>query len=352
MQIGGKPIGTAEPPYFIAEAGVNHNGDCDLAEDLIDTAVKAGADAVKFQTFSAERLVSENTPTARYQQALTGIGDQRKILRQYELGLAEHRRLQAYCKQQDITFLSTPFDPQSADMLVDIGVPAIKLGSGELDNKPLLAQVADYGLPLIISTGMGTIEEVHSAHKTIKDVDSTVEIAFLHCTTSYPCDISDVHLRAMKRMDSELSTLVGYSDHTTLPEMPALAVAAGASIVEKHFTMDRSLPGPDHKASLEPDELQRAVSLVEMAASALGSDEKTPTATERELKDKTRKGLHAATDIPAGAQIQDEHVDVLRPATGLTPRRYDEVVGARAVTDIKSGEPITAIDVDSIKGDN
>jgi len=349
MNIGGKSIGGTESPYFIAEAGVNHNGERELAEDLVDTAAAAGADAVKFQTFSADRLVSEDAPTAAYQEEQTGIESQREILRQYELDRAEHRHLQSYCSEQGITVLSTPFDPRSADMLVDLGVPAIKLGSGELDNEPLLEHVAAYDLPLIVSTGMGTMAEVHTAHDIINSVDPTADVAFLHCTTSYPCERSDVNLRAMKRMGEELPVPVGYSDHTTLPETPALAVAAGASIVEKHFTMDRALPGPDHQASLEPEELHRAVSLVESAATMLGSGEKKPTDTERELIGKSRKGLHAATDIPAGIEIREEHVDVLRPATGLSPRQYNEVVEARSAADIIADEPITAADVEGIE---
>jgi len=345
MEIDGTAV---EEPYFIAEAGVNHNGELALAESLIDAAAAAGADAVKFQTFSADRLVTDDTPTADYQQEQTGVESQREILEQYELDRVAHERLQTYCREQGIPFLSTPFDPESADMLVELGVPALKLGSGELDNEPLLEHVAAYDLPLIVSTGMGTMAEVHAAHEAIRSVDPTTDVAFLHCTTSYPCKISEVNLRAMQRMDEELTVPVGYSDHTTLPETPALAVTAGATIVEKHFTMDRTLPGPDHQASLEPDELERAVSLVETAGVALGRTEKTPTATERDRIDKARKGLHAAVDIPADTEIRAEHVDVLRPAAGLSPRQYDAVVGARTRTSITAGEPITASNIGGI----
>lgn len=347
--IGNNPIGPDEPPFFIAEAGVNHNGDLALAEDLIDAAADAGADAVKFQTFNAERLVSEEAPTAAYQEEQTGIDNQREILQQYELDRADHQRLQSYCNKKDILFLSTPFDPQSVDMLVDLGVPALKLGSGELDNYPLLEHVAEKELPMIVSTGMGTMEEVHAAHERIRSVNPATDVAFLHCTTSYPCDVADVNLRAMQTMADELSVPVGYSDHTTLPETPALAVAAGATIVEKHFTMDRTLPGPDHQASLEPDELRRAVELVKTASTVLGSSEKQPTASEREAMNKTRKGLYAAADIPADTEIRTEQIDILRPATGLLPRQYDAVVGARAQTDIAGGDAITAADVRGVE---
>jgi N-acetylneuraminate synthase/N,N'-diacetyllegionaminate synthase len=348
FSIGDRSVGSGAPPYVIAEAGVNHNGDLNLAEDLIDAAATAGADAVKFQTFSTDRLVSEDAQTAEYQQEQTGADSQREILQQYELDRAAHERLQEYCSEQEITFLSTPFDPESVDLLVELGVPALKLGSGELDNHPLLEHAATKRLPLIVSTGMGTLPEVRAAHEKISAVDPALDVAFLHCTTAYPCDVADVNLRAMQTMDAELPVPVGYSDHTTLPETPSLAVAAGAQIVEKHFTMDRTLPGPDHQASLEPDELARAVELVRTAATALGSAQKEPTAAELENVENARKSLHAAVDIPAETEIRAEHVDVLRPATGLSPRQYDAVVGARATTDIASGEPIRAGNVAGI----
>ena len=349
MEHDGMPIGPDNDPYFIAEAGVNHNGNLDLAEELIDVAASAGADAVKFQTFSAERLVTEHAETADYQKEQTDFETQQEMLQQYELGRGDHVQLMQYSNEQDITFLSTPFDSESADLLNELDLPAIKIGSGDLDNHPLLEHVAAFEKPMIVSTGMGTMEEIHEAYDVITSVDSGAEIVFLHCTSAYPCAISDVHLRAMQTIDDELPTPVGYSDHTTLPETPALAVAAGACAVEKHFTIDRSLSGPDHNASLEPDKLQQAISLVETAAEALGGDEKTPTATENELRNKSRKGLHAATDIPAGTQITEEHIEILRPATGLSPRQYNVVAGARAATDIASGDPITAGDIDAIE---
>jgi N-acetylneuraminate synthase/N,N'-diacetyllegionaminate synthase len=341
----------SEQPYFIAEAGVNHNGDLEIAKELIDAAADAEASAVKFQTFSAERLVSETASTADYQQEQTGIESQREMLRQYELGQSDHKELQSYCESREITFLSTPFDLESVDMLIDIGVPAIKLGSGELDNFPLLEHVAETDIPMIVSTGMGTIDEVKSAYDRIQAVDSSTDVVFLHCTTSYPCTLDNVNLRAMKTMAKELPVPVGYSDHTTLPETPALAVAAGASVVEKHFTIDRSLPGPDHEASLEPDELARAVELVEKASTILGNVEKRPTSAELEIMKKIRKGLHAAVNIDSGTEITADHIDVLRPQTGLSPSRYDELIGSHSATDITSGEPITAADIEGMEGD-
>lgn len=335
-------------PYFIAEAGVNHNGDIELAEKLVDAAAAAGADAVKFQTFSADRLVTDDAPTADYQRKQTSADKQRELLEQYELNRGSHEHLQSYCDERGITFLSTPFDPKSTDLLVDLGVPILKLGSGELDNYPLLEHAAATDLPLVVSTGMGTMAEVRDAYERVRAVDPSTEVIFLHCTTSYPCDVADVNLRAMQTMAEELPVPVGYSDHTTLPETPALATAAGAVVVEKHFTVDRSLPGPDHEASLEPDELTRAVELTETAATALGTPRKQPTDAERDTINKTRKGLYATEAIPADTEIDTRHVDVLRPASGLSPRHYDAVVGARTTSRVAAGEPITATAVDGI----
>ena len=349
MKIGEIDVGSDHPPFFIAEAGVNHNGNLDTAKKLIDIAADAGADAIKFQTFSADRLVTPEASKAEYQTETTGEGSQYDMLKRYELNRESHEILLKYCMKNDIMFLSTPFDSESVDMLVDLGVPAIKLGSGELNNYPLIEYVAKTDLPMIVSTGMGTMNEVKAAYSRIKRVNPSAEVVFLHCTASYPCDLDDVNLRAMQTMAEELTVPVGYSDHTLLPETPALAVTAGATIVEKHFTMDRSLPGPDHEASLEPDELTRAVDLIETAAKVLGSAEKCPTDTEQESMDKSRKGLYAAVDISSDSKIRAEDIDVLRPATGLSPSQYDVVVGAYATTDIATGEPITAADVDSVE---
>jgi Sialic acid synthase len=281
LSIGGQPINPDGPAYFVAEAGVNHNGDLNLAEGLVDAAATAGADAVKLQMFSADRLVTDDAPTADHQQEQTGVESQRDISEQHELNRAAHEYLQSYCNEQEITFLSTPFDPESVDLLVDLGVPAIKLGSGELDNYPLLEHAAATGLPLIVSTGMRPMEEVHAAHERVRAVDPDVDVAFLHCVTAYSCDVADVHLRVMQTMAAELWVPAGYSDHTTLPETPMPAVAAGVAVVGKQFTMDRTVPGPDCAASLEPDELARAVGLIETATTALNTPEKHPTEAER-----------------------------------------------------------------------
>lgn len=345
MEIDGTLIGPAEPPYFIAEAGVNHNGDLDLAERLIDAAADAGADAVKFQTFSADRLVRKDAKKAEYQEGTTDEDGQYGMLQQYELDRAAHERLMAYSAQQDVTFLSTPFDPESADMLADLGLPAIKVGSGELDNHPLLEHIVDLNLPMIVSTGMGTMKEVHEAYEAITAANPDVEMVFLHCTSSYPAAVEDVNLRAMQTMAAELSVPVGYSDHTTLPETPALAVAAGACVLEKHFTIDSTLPGPDHEASLEPDELARCVDLVETAAKALGDSEKRPVDAEMETRTVSRKSLHAARNLESGTTLSEADVKIVRPAEGLSPSKLQTVLGRPLTNPRMEDEPLRKEDL-------
>lgn len=343
MKIGNIAVGPSRPPFFIAEAGVNHNGDVDTAKELIDVAADAGANAVKFQTFSADRLVSPEASKADYQTETTGEGNQYDMLKQYELDRESHEVLLEHSQKSGIMFLSTPFDRKSADMLKDLGVEAIKLGSGELDNIPLIKHVAQFDIPLILSTGMGTLEEVVDAHEAIQSVNPSVDVVFLHCTSSYPCPIDNVHLRAMQTIEDELETLVGYSDHTTLPETPALAVAAGACVLEKHFTLDSTLPGPDHEASLEPDELEQAIELAKVASIVLGTPNKDPTSAEIDNLHQTRKSLHAAVDIPEGTSIKAEHLDIIRPAEGLPPSQYENILGTETNTRLKKGEPITDI---------
>lgn len=342
MRIGDREIGPSHSPFFIAEAGVNHNGKLGTAKELIDVALNAGADAVKFQTFSADRLVTPVAPKAEYQTETTGEGSQYEMLKKYELNRKAHEDLMEYCNERDILFLSTPFDRESADMLRELGVSAIKLGSGELDNIPLIKHVAGFGVPLIVSTGMGTLEEVIEAHEAIRSVDSDIDVVFLHCTSAYPCSIDDVHLRGMQTMKDELGTLIGYSDHTTLPETPALAVAAGGCVLEKHFTLDSSLPGPDHEASLEPEELEQAIELVDIASRILGTPEKKPTSTELNNLQKTRKSLHVADDIPEGTRINAEHLEIIRPAEGISPKYYNEVLGSKVKRTLEKGTPITS----------
>jgi len=329
--------------YFVAEAGVNHNGDLDRARALIDAASDAGADAVKFQTFATDRLVADDTATATYQAEAVGESEsQAEMLDRYELDRADHDHLREYCRETGITFLSTPFDRESADLLDDLGVEAIKIGSGELTNLTLLRHVASLGRPTILSTGMATMDEVEAAYDAIRDANPGVALALLHCTSAYPTDLSDVNLRAMQSMAETFPVPVGYSDHTMSVETPGFAVAAGASIVEKHLTLDRSLPGPDHEASLEPGELDRAVSVARDAATARGSPEKRPVDAERETRALSRKSLHAAKAIEAGERLTRDAITILRPADGLPPSEVDATVGRIAAVDVPESAPITA----------
>jgi N-acetylneuraminate synthase/N,N'-diacetyllegionaminate synthase len=339
MKIGDIDVGPSHPPFFIAEAGVNHNGNLDTAKELIDVAADAGADAVKFQTFSADRLVTPEASKAEYQTEKTGEGSQYDMLKQYELDHESHEVLFEYCKKKNIMFLSTPFDQKSANLLAELGVNAIKLGSGELDNIPLIKHVSQFGISLIVSTGMGTLEEVVEAHEAIQSVNPDIDVVFLHCTSAYPCSIDDVHLRAMQTMRDELEVSVGYSDHTTLPETPALAVAAGACV------LDSTLPGPDHEASLEPDELEQSINLVDIASRALGTPDKEPTPAELDNLQKTRKSLHAAVDIPEGTRIKEEHLDIIRPAEGISPKQYETLLGSKTSHDLAKNTPITFKDI-------
>ncbi|QZA89091.1 N-acetylneuraminate synthase [Salinarchaeum sp. IM2453] len=341
MEIDGTHIGSGQSPYFIAEAGVNHNGDVELAKKLIEVAADAGADAVKFQTFSADRLVSDQAEAAEYQQEQAGFESQKAMLEQYELDKSEHYELIEYANSHNITFLSTPFDKDSADMLRELGVPAIKIGSGDLTNHPLLKHVATYDVPLIVSTGMSTMDEIKEAYDAIQSVDPDPDIIFLHCTSSYPCELNDVNLRAMKTMKEELPTPIGYSDHTTLIETPAFATIAGAQIIEKHFTLSSSLPGPDHAASLEPDELNAAVELTRDAHKILGHPEKRPVDSELESQTKSRKSIHAAKDLSAGTTLTQDSVTITRPNHGIPPYALDDVIDQKLVVDVDQDQPIT-----------
>jgi N-acetylneuraminate synthase/N,N'-diacetyllegionaminate synthase len=330
-----------EPPYFIPEAGVNHNGNLETAESLIDVAAEAGADAVKFQTFAAERLVTADAGLAAYQTKQVEKDSQREMLKQYELSRSQHKDLMTYAEEREITFLSTPFGKESADMLADLGVEAIKLGSGELDNYPLLEHAAGLGLPMIVSTGMGTIDEVVAAHEVIQSVAPELPVVFLHCVSAYPTPLKEANLLAMRTMDERLPCPVGFSDHTMSTEIPGIAVAAGATVVEKHFTLDRSMDGPDHHASLEPDELEDAINFVDTVVTVLGNKAKQPAASEEENIETVRKGIYASRDLETGETIGEDDIGFYRPAAGISPSEYERVVGSEVVKSVSKSEPIT-----------
>lgn len=334
FNIGSRRIGPGQPCFIIAEAGVNHNGDLALAMRLIDAAVAAGADAVKFQTFKAERLVTGSAGKAAYQQRTTAAAEaQIAMLRRLELTPGMHTELLVACRERSMLFLSTPFEEQSADLLEQLDLPLFKVPSGELTNLPFLQHLARKGRPLILSTGMSTLGEVETAVATIAAA-GTPPLALLHCTTQYPTPMADVNLRAMTTLATAFGLPVGYSDHTVGITVPIAAVALGACIVEKHFTIDRSLPGPDHAASLEPAELRAMVAAIRATEAALGDGVKRPMPSEAACAPIARKSLIAARDLPAGTRLRAADLVIKRPGTGLSPALRDHLVGLTLTCDV------------------
>jgi len=324
-------------PFVIAEAGVNHNGELALALDLIDRAAAAGADAVKFQTFSADDIVAPGAPTASYQQRNTAETNQHAMLRALELPREAWVSIARRCADRAIEFMSTPFDPTALDMLVGLGLRRVKIPSGEIVNTPLLDAAARTGLPVILSTGMATLDEVREALELLR-VAGANDITVLHCTSDYPAPLDDVHLRAMVAMGTALKVPVGYSDHTMGDHVAIAATALGAVVLEKHFTLSRELPGPDHRASLEPDELADLVRRVRDVAIALGSEAKQPSPAERETAKLVRRSWHAVRPIAAGTLIRGQDVVLRRPASGMPPT--DSPVGRTARAAIPENSPV------------
>jgi len=337
IQIGERLVGYGHPCFIIAEAGVNHNGDIDNARRLIDVASEAGADAVKFQTFTADRLVTRDAAKAEYQLQNGLHESQYDMLKRLELSAAAHRELQLHSADRGLMFLSTPFDEASADFLRQLGIEAFKIASGEITNLSLLGRVAAYGLPMIVSTGMSNLQEVEQAVSTIRDAGNT-QLILLHCVSNYPAAPADVNLRAMDTMRDKLGAPVGYSDHTLGSEVSVAAVARGACVIEKHFTLDRDLPGPDHRASLEPGELKAMVRAIRNVEAALGHGLKEPSASEAAIAAVARRSLVAATDIPAGTTLRDEMIVCKRPGTGLSPAQRPLLIGRTTKTFIRSGD--------------
>ena len=325
--------------YIIAEAGVNHNGSLDLACRLVDAAKAAGADCVKFQTFRSENLVSHSAQKAAYQQDTTGSGSQINMLKKLELSYHEFLALKAYCDKAGISFLSTPFDLESIDFLNSIDMPFWKIPSGEVTNLPYLLALARTGKPVVMSTGMCEMAEIRVAVHLLQE-NGTKEIRLLHCNTEYPTPYEDVNLRAMRTMREAFGLEVGYSDHTRGIEVPVAAVALGATIIEKHFTLDRNMEGPDHRASLEPDELAAMVSAIRHIEKALGSGDKTPSPSEMKNINVARKSIVAQKEIKAGEMFTEENITVKRPGTGISPMKWFEVLGAKAPRDFHEDELI------------
>ena len=341
ISIGGKKIGPGHPCFVIAEAGVNHNGDIQKAKRLVRIAKDVGADAVKFQTFCAERLVTSEAPKAEYQARNTAPKEtQYQMLRKLELSASDHNALIDECRAAGILFLSTPFDEISSDMLDALKVPAFKLPSGELTNLAFLSHVAKKGKPMLVSTGMADLGEVADAVKAIKKAGGP-PLVLLHCVSSYPADPGDANLRAMETMRKTFKTPVGFSDHTLGFEVSLAAVALGACVIEKHITLDRGLPGPDHAVSLEPDEFAAMVRAVRNVERALGDGRKQGAASEADAAKVARKSLVAARPISKGAVFTAEALVVQRPGTGLPPSELQRVLGKKARKDIPAGKVIT-----------
>lgn len=324
----------------IAEAGVNHNGDMRLARGLVDAAAAAGADYVKFQTFHAEALAAASAGKAEYQARATGAEEsQRDMLRRLELSPEMHEELLRHCAARGIRFLSSAFDAEALDLLDKLGVDRVKIPSGELTNLPYLRRAAALGRPIILSSGMATMDEIHAALDALERAGAgRAAITVLHCTTEYPAPMEGVNLRAMQAIAEEFGVAVGYSDHTVGTEVAIAAVALGAVVIEKHLTLDRALPGPDHAASLEPGELREMIAAIRNVECALGRAVKAPTPAESSNARVARKSLVALRAIRAGETFTAENLGAKRPGTGISPMRWDEVIGTKAVRDFAADE--------------
>ena len=328
---------------IIAEAGVNHNGSIETAGQLIETAAEAGADLVKFQTFSADRLVTGSASKADYQMETTSTSEsQQEMIRKLELSREMHEELIVHCKKCGVGFFSTGFDPQSVDLLAELGLDRFKIPSGEITNLPYLRHIGQYGKPVILSTGMARLGEIEAALEVLEASGTPRElVTVLHCNTEYPTPMADVNLKAMLAIRDALGVQVGYSDHTLGIEVPIAAVAMGATVIEKHFTLDRSLPGPDHRASLEPDELKAMVQAIRNIELALSGDGlKRPSPSESKNLEIARKSLVALVPIKAGEPLTEANLGVKRPGSGISPMRWDDFIGRPANRDYQVDELI------------
>ena len=323
-------IGNNRPVFIIAEAGINHNGSLDLAKKMIDAAKSCGADAVKFQTFRTEDLVVKDKNTDSHF----------RMLKKLELNEKEFESLNSYCKNKNIIFLSTPFDSKSAEFLYKLRIPAFKIASGELTNLPLLRQIALYNKPIILSTGMSTLKEVREAVGVIYSTGNK-KLILLHCTSNYPAKYEDVNLKAMDTLKKEFSVPVGYSDHTLGMEVLVAAVAMGACVIEKHFTLDKTFSGHDHKASMEPKEFRGLVKAIRNIEKAIGSGVKKASKSEEKIKAIARKSIVAACDIRKGSKLTQAMLSIKRPGTGIEPRHIERLLNKKTQADIKEGQILT-----------
>lgn len=328
---------------IIAEAGVNHNGSMQIAKKLVDKAAEAGVDIIKFQTFKSEKLVSKAAKQAEYQQRNIGKGDEGQLamLKKLELSVESHHELIRYCKERNIRFWSTAFDMESIDFLHSLNMGLWKIPSGEITNYPYLRKIAQYHEPVILSTGMCELSDVEAAVKVLLEFGVQKEqITILHCNTEYPTPFQDVNLKAMLEIGEKFGVKIGYSDHTKGIEVPIAAVALGATVIEKHFTLDKNMEGPDHKASLEPEELKAMVTAIRYIELALGTGHKTISDSERKNIEVARKSIVAACPIKKGEILTEENLTVKRPGTGISPMRWNEVLGTVASRDYSEEEMI------------
>jgi len=341
VKVGHRLIGEGEPCFIIAEVGVNHNGHFTLAKKLIDVAKEAGANAIKFQSFKAENVVTRKAPKAKYQkQATRPAQSQYEMIKKLELSAAHFEGLARHAQKKGMIFLSTPFDNESVDLLDGLGVPAFKIASGEITNLPLIRYTAKKSKPVILSTGMSTLREIGEALQVIRS-EGIKDIVLLHCVTAYPAKMEDANLRAMETLRHAFKLPVGLSDHTLGITIPIAAVALGACLIEKHFTLDKNLPGPDHQASVDPEELKQMVKAIRQVEKAMGDGSKVPTKEEKQMQKVARRSIVAAVNIPKGTHISEAMLAIKRPGTGLEPKYMNKVIGAVARSRIAQDEPIT-----------
>ena len=340
IEFDGRKIGKDQSVFIIAEVGVNHNGDLDLAKELVDKALEAGADAVKFQTFKAEDLVTKETEMAEYQKENIGENkSQYDMIKEVELDYEDFKELKGYCDERAIMFLSTPHTLEAVDILESL-VPLYKVGSGDLNNLPFLENIAKKGKPIILSTGMGTLGETEEAVEIIRKIGNE-ELVLLHCVTDYPVSIEVVNLRAMLTLRESFKTIVGYSDHTLGTTAPLAAVSMGAAVIEKHFTLDKGMKGPDHKASLEPEEFKEMVDRIRELEKGLGDGIKRPTKNEEKIKQVARKSIVAKVEITEGSVIEEDMLKIKRPGTGIKPKHLEKLIGKKVKCEIKKDGLIT-----------
>jgi len=341
VDVAGRKVGPGYPCFIVAEAGVNHNGSLEMAKQLVDAAVKTGADAVKFQTWVTEKVITPDARMAEYQkQNLGREQSQFEMAKQLELSYDQFREIKAYADRQDTLFFSTPDEEDSADFLDELGVPLFKIGSGEVTTLPLLRHVALKGKPIILSTGMSTLGEVEAAVRAIEETGNR-QLVLLHCVSNYPADPADYNLRAMDTLASAFGYPVGLSDHTLGIEIAVAAVARGACVLEKHLTLDKTMPGPDHRASLDVDEFAKMVQAIRAAESALGDGVKRPVPSELETKKVVQKSIVAARAIRAGEKIAEGDVALRRTSGGLAPTYLPLVIGRRVICDLDANRIIT-----------